>query len=472
MDRKKLINIFKNKTPEETADFVIRIFNDLENRIKELETQLNKNSSNSSKPPSSDGYKKPNKKNNSRKKSGKKSGGQYGHKGSSLKFSDNPDEIIKHYPEECKKCTNFESCKNNLKVQRRQVIDIVKPKMKTTEHQIFSGQCPKNRISVTACFPENINSPVSYGPLIQAFIITAKNYQFIPYERTCEFMESIFGVKLSQGSIANFENRVAKNLTNYYIQLEELAVQSDLLHVDETGIRVENTLKWLHVYSNKMFTYYAFHCKRGKDAIEDIGILPQFKGVLCHDFWASYLSLDCIHSICNAHLLRELIAMLELYDDENWADELIKLLLDIKKEVESRHKQMLPNYLYDKYKKQWLIIVENAIKLHPIPERKAGMRGRLKRGKARCLLDRLYNYVDDILRFAKVDIAPFDNNQAERDLRMMKAKQKISGCFRSNNGAKAFCKIRSYISTLKKQGKNVFEGIQLAVISKPILVAE
>lgn len=470
MDREKLIEIFK-KDPTEAADFIITIFNDLENRIKELEAQIHKNSSNSSKPPSSDGYKKPNKKYNSRKKSDKKKGGQHGHKGSSLKLSDNPDEVIKHYPEKCKNCSRFKSCKDKMKVQKRQVIDIIKPEIKTTEHQVYSVQCPETNIPVTACFPDNIKSPVSYGPFIQAFIITAKNYQFIPYERTCEFMESIFGVKLSQGSIASFEKRAAINLTEYYGQLENLAKQSDLLHADETGLRVNKSLKWLHVYSNNIFTYYAFHNKRGKDAIKDIGILPLFKGLLCHDFWSSYLSLNCTHAICNAHLLRELIAMSELYN-ENWADDLIKLLLDIKKEVESRHRQMLPDYLYDEYKKQWLHIVEEAIKLHPIPERKAGMRGRLKKGKTRCLLDRLHNYVDDILRFAKITIAPFDNNQAERDLRMMKAKQKISGCFRSNNGAEAFCKIRSYISTLKKQGKNVFEGIRFAMISKPVLVAE
>jgi transposase len=470
MDREEL-KLFYKINPEAAINYTVKAFNELENRIKVLEARLNKNSNNSSKPPSSDGYNKPNKKNNSRKKSEKKPGGQKGHKGSTLNFSENPDEIIQHYPEQCNNCPKLKFCKQNFKIEKRQVKDIVKPEMKTTEYQIFSGQCPHSGSSINGFFPKDVNSPVSYGPLIQTFVVLAKDYQFVPYERTCEFLHDVFGIKISQGTIANIEKRVAGNLTDYYDNLKNYAKQSELLHVDETGIRVENVLNWLHVYSTDSFTYYSNHKNRGTKAIEDIGILLQFTGFLCHDFWASYLKLDCNHSMCNAHLLRELTAMVDLYG-ETWAEKLAKLLLDIKRKVDSNIDGVLNEKMFKKYKQDWLDILENAIKLHPTPERKPGQRGRIKKGKARCLLDRLYNHVDEILCFAKIRIAPFDNNQAERDLRMIKTKLKISGSFRSTRGADVFCKIRSYISTLKKQGKNIFEGIQFAVNSKPILVPE
>lgn len=468
MEREALIQLCKTQ-PERAADLILSLIariEQLEAKGAEFEARLNKNSSNSSKPPSSDGYKKPFKNNNSRKKSGKKTGGQKGHKGKTLKMSETPDHIFKYFPEECLNCKKFKICKEKFDYERRQVHDIVKPAIDITEHRVYHGECPQSGMNVKANFPENVKSPVSYGTLVQSLVILIKNYQFVPYERTCEFLRDVFGLELSQGSIANFENRCADNLSDYYTELVEEARQAKILHADETGIRLTGVLFWLHVYSNDSFTFYAYHKNRGKKAIDAIGILMYFTGLLCHDFWAAYFDTDCRHSMCNAHLLRELKAMLELYG-ENWAEGLIEMLLEIKKRAESTSGNSISSYLYTRYKNRWLDHIRKAIKLHPPPKKIPGKRGRPKKGKILSLLERLYNHADDILRFARESIATFDNNLAERDLRMMKTKLKISGCFRSPQGAEAFCIIRSYISTVKKQSRNVFDAIQLAVCSKP-----
>lgn len=466
MDREALIHLCKTQ-PEKAADLILSLFariEQLEAKVAELEARLNKNSSNSSKPPSSDGYKKPFKNNNSRKKSGKKTGGQKGHIGKTLKMSDIPDNIVDHYPDKCLNCKKFKICKEKFDYEKRQIHDIVKPAIDITEHRAYYGECPQSGMNIKAIFPGNIKSPVSYGTLIQSLVILIKDYQFIPYERICEFMRDVFGIELSQGSIANFENRCADNLSDYYNELAEQARQAEILHADETGIRLTGSLFWLHVYSNDFFTFYAYHKNRGKKAIDAIGILIYFNGLLCHDFWAAYFDTDCRHSMCNAHLLRELKAMLELYE-EDWAGGLIEMLLEIKKRVEAASGNSISSHLYTRYKNRWLEHIRKAMKLHPPPKKIPGKRGRPKKGKILSLLERLYNHVDDILRFARENIAVFDNNLAERDLRMMKTKLKISGCFRSSQGAEAFCIIRSYISTIKKQGGNVFEAIRLAICS-------
>lgn len=468
MDKEALILLCKTQ-PEKAADLILSLIariEQLETKVAELEARLNKNSSNSSKPPSSDGYRKPFKNNNSRKKSGKKSGGQKGHKGNSLKMSDAPNSIVEYYPDKCLNCKKFKICKEEFDYEKRQVHDIVKPAIDITEHRVYYGECPQSGMNIKAIFPENIKSPVSYGTLVKSLVILIKDYQFIPYERICEFMRDVFGLELSQGSVANFENRCADNLLNYYNELADQARQAEILHADETGIRLTGALFWLHVYSNDFFTFYAYHKNRGKKAIDAIGILMYFNGLLCHDFWASYFNTDCRHSMCNAHLLRELKAMIELYG-EDWADCLIGMLLEIKKRAESASGNSISGYLYTRYKNRWLDHIRKAMDLHPPPKKIPGKRGRPKKGKILSLLERLYYHADDILRFARESIATFDNNLAERDLRMMKTKLKISGCFRSPQGAEAFCIIRSYISTVKKQGGNIFDAIRLAICSKP-----
>jgi len=265
------------------------------------------------------------------------------------------------------------------------------------------------------------------------------------------------------------ESRCAKNLEESYKSLIQMAIETAVLHADDTGIRVVGALQWLHVYSTNFFTVYFSHSKRGKAAMDEVAILTFFSGILSHDFWSSYFTQDgkYTHSMCNAHLFRELKAMLELYG-EAWAKKIMELILEIKNKVDTSAYGRLPYGVYAKYHKKWLLYVKLAMNKHLPPERIPGKRGRLKKGKALCLLERLYYYVDDILRFAKDPLVPFDNNQAERDLRMIKTKQKISGCFRSESGVEPFCKRRSYISTVRKQGHNVFHALRMAVLGTPI----
>ncbi len=469
-------NLFKQhflSKPDEFISLFISLTQKVDQLSKEVEvlraenieliSRLNKNSQNSSKPPSSDGYKKNNI--NSRQKSNRKSGGQKGHKGSTLRLSKNPDEIIEHYPLKCTHCSKFKECKETFSYCRNQVHDIVRPVFKITEHRTFSGKCCEDNAFVKGCSPLKTSTPVSYGENIRTLVILLKEYQLIPYSRTCEFLEDVWGINISEGTILNIEEQYANNLDAYNDDLLEIARNADVLHSDETGIRVIKQLFWLHTYSTDFFTFYSCHKKRGKEAMDAIGVLAYFVGILCHDFWGPYFKNNCKHSMCNAHILRELKAMLELYG-EQWADELISILIEMKKRVDLSADNKLSKHLYTIYKNKWLSLIEKAINEHPPPEN-SGKRGRPKKGKILCLLERLRDYADDILRFSKESCVPFDNNQAERDLRMIKTKQKISGCFRSEKGAESFCKIRSYISTVRKQGKNVFEAIQLAVSGIP-----
>ena len=373
-NRDHILKLCKTQ-PEVATDFIIAnqiAIENLEKKLKELENRLNKNSSNSSKPPSSDGFNKPQKNNNSRKKSGKKSGGQKGHKGTTLQMSDDPDKIIEHLPEQCVKCPSLNICKSRFHFERRQIHDIPIPEIEVTEHRKYFVDCPNTKKKFSGFFPSNVNSPVSYGPKVRSLIVLIKDYQFIPFERLSEFMSDVFGISLSQGSIANFEKQCADNLYDFYKDLSQIAQNADVLHADETGLRIMKILMWLHVYSNNKFSYYEYHKKRGKEAIEAIGILLQYSGVLCHDFWSSYFKLDsCKHSMCNAHLLREMKAMIELYD-QKWAIDLSSLLIEMKKSVEKSPNFSLSKENYEKYKKQWLSHIHKALKSIPPPQKKSG----------------------------------------------------------------------------------------------------
>jgi transposase len=460
--------------PDKIADLILSLIyrvEVLEKENLELRARLNKNSTNSSKPPSSDGFHKSSSNFNSRKKSDKKSGGQNNHQGTTLKMSSNPDTIHSCYPEKCLNCLKLTECKSKFDYHKRQVFDIERPVVSVTEYRSYFGTCCSDGQSVRAKFPDSIKSPVSYGPSLRSLIVLIKNYQLIPYERLCEFLKDFYGIEISQGTIANIEKQVSNNLDKYYNGLRDYARNAAILNSDETGLRVKKALHWLHVYSNEFFTFYARHKKRGKEGMNVIAILAYFNGVLCHDFWKSYFDNNCKHAMCNAHILRELRAMSELYN-EKWSEGLMNILLEIKKRVDKTPEKKLSQKLYTRYRNRYLEHIQEAMKLHPSPKRVPGKRGLIKKGKALSLLERLLKHADDILRFAKESATPFDNNQAERDLRMMKTKQKISGCFRSENGADYFCKIRSYIATVKKQKMNVLEAIEVAVSGTPRFLPE
>ena len=286
------------------------------------------------------------------------------------------------------------------------------------------------------------------------------HYQLIPSERTTELLEDIFGQSISEGTLYNWNRAAYQALENTEAEIKQQLIQSSVTHFDETGTFCQNKLNWLHVVSNPRLTYYAIHPKRGKKAMDAINILPHYKGNAVHDFWNSYLPYECNHVICNAHLIRELTALSEILH-QKWPSQMRELLLTIKKRVEQRcsRENSLTILTLQQFEKEYDKLVRHGLRFHPIRDKKNQKRGRQKQTKATNLLMRLKQYRSSILAFMYDFRIPFTNNLAERDLRMVKVKQKISGTFRSRDGASFFCRIRGFISTIKKNNLNVLDSI-------------
>ncbi len=418
-----------------------------------LLNRLGLNSGNSSKPPSSD----PNRKKKKKKGSGNKKGGQKGHKGTTLQKVENPDVIKKIKVDRTKlpagkyKITGYET---------RQVIDLDISKV-VTEYRAEVVE-HSNGKRYTARFPDGITRPAQYGDNVKAHSVYMSQYQLIPYDRIKENFHDQAGIPISAGSIYNFNEDVYKKLELFEEILKSKLTESDLTHTDETGINIDGKKRWLHCVSNGYYTYFYPHEKRGFDAIEKMNILPEFKGILCHDHWKPYFRLDCAHALCNAHHLRELTRAWE-QDKQIWARDLRKLLLEINKAVDDAGGALATADSMG-FRKKYRKLLKEAEKECPPPDetkRKQGQRGRLKRSKARNLLERLVDYEKETLLFMDDKRVPFSNNQGENDIRMTKVHQKISGCFRSLEGAKIFCRVRSYISTCKKNGMRASEALRL-----------
>ena len=429
----------------------------LEARIKELEDQISKNSRNSSKPPSSDSFFKPPK--SLRKKSGKNVGGQKGHQGDTLKIVEHPDEVVVHKVDCCECCQKKLSHKKADRVERRQIYDIPPLHIKITEHQSEVKICSCGHANKS--FPSGVIHPVAYGPNIKSMMVYLQNYQLIPYQRTTELVSDLFNHKISEGTLYNTGKFAYNKLAVFETRLKELLTCCAVAGFDETGLRVMVKRLWLHSCSTTEHAYYQVHEKRGTQAMNAINILPHFKGVAVHDFWRSYYEYSCKHSLCNAHLLRDLIFIKERFK-QNWADELINLLLKMKAAKQraiEKGKSALSKITLKKYKQQYDLIIQKGFKENPFHPPKKKRVGRKKRTPARNLLDRLEKYANDVLRFFFDFRVPFDNNFSESDIRMMKVKQKISGCFRSLQGVHIFTRIRSFIVTARKQGVNVFDAL-------------
>lgn len=423
-----------------------------------LLNRLGLNSSNSSKPPSSD----PNRKKDKKKRGDKKQGGQKGHKGATLQKVDNPDII------EELKIDRDALPAGEYKVvgyETRQVIDLDISKV-VTEYQaeILEDQKGKRH---TADFPAGINRPVQYGVDVKAHSVYMSQYQLIPYNRIEENFHDQADIPISAGSIYNFNEVAYKKLEPFEEILRLKLTESECNHTDETGINIDGDKLWLHCVSNEYFTYFYPHEKRGFDAIEEMGILLEFKGILCHDHWKPYFRLDCVHALCNAHHLRELTRAWE-QDKQQWAKDVRELLLEINKAVDDAGGQ-LSTADSMAFKTKYRNLLKEGAKECPPPDetkRKKGQRGRLKRSKSRNLLERLIDFEAETLLFMDDIRVPFTNNQGENDIRMTKVHQKISGCFRSLEGAKIFCRVRSYISTCKKHGMRASEALRLLFENK------
>ena len=432
-----------------------------EERIKHLENQLAKNSNNSSKPPSSDGYKKPAPK-SLRKKGERKSGGQPGHTGQTLERVDEPDRIEMHSVLHCECCglALADRCVDSF--EKRQVHDLPPLRLIVTEHQAETKVCACGHRN-KAPFPEGVNAPVQYGPAIQAAAVYLKNYQHLPYARTHELLGDFFGCSISEGTLDNILARSHELAAGPVEQIKTSIEGAPVIHFDETGSRVEGKLWWTHSASTDQATYYDVHQRRGGEAFDSIGILPDFCGRAVHDFWKSYFGYDCQHGLCNAHHLRELIFVNEQHQ-QDWAHQMSDCLLDIKDAVEGAKvntDHLEPEQLKN-FETRYQRILDAGYAQNPLPPLPPGAkkkRGRRKKTKARNLLERLDYHRCEALAFMYDFSVPFDNNLAERDLRMMKLQQKISGSFRTEEGAKTFCRIRSYISTARKNAVGAMDAL-------------
>lgn len=444
----------------------------LEARLEKLENQQQKTSRNSSKPPSGDGFAKRTK--SLRKKSERPSGGQKGHPGSTLEWRASVDEIITHAVSECGCCGGSLRAVAVLEHELRQVHELPPMRLQVIEHQAEIKCCTQCQWLSRGEFPADVNSPVQYGSGIRGLMVYLMDGQLLPSARTCEVLSEVLGCEVSEGTLYNARAQCFEQLAPVEAQIKESIQKAAVVHFDETGLRVNRQLWWLHVACTLGLTYYFVHPKRGQEAINEMAVLPTFKGISVHDGWRSYFLYSCVHSLCNAHHLRELRFIVERYE-QPWAAEMMTLLVEIKTAVETAKIEAdsvltLPQLIEFEQRYQTLLASGfNANPPPPVDETVPKKRGRLKQSPPKNLLDRLRDHQAAVLAFMHDFQVPFDNNQAERDVRMMKLKQKISGCFRSAAGARQFCRIRGYISTLRKQGISVLNALKSTFTGSPIL---
>lgn len=433
----------------------------LESRVKELEGQIGKNSRNSSKPPSGDGFGKKTK--SLRVKSERKTGGQPEHPGSTLEWSNEVEIVVEHKVKQCQSCASSLEEYPSQDFVARQVYDLPPIILNVTEHRAEVKICPHCGLENQAQFPAEANSLVQYGFRLKSMMVYLMDGQLLPSERTCQVLSDILGTKVSEGTLYNTRTQCFNNLELINNNIQSSILASNVVHFDETGLRVNGKLWWLHVACTDALTYYFVHSKRGQVAMNEMDILPQFEGKAIHDGWPSYADYSCEHFLCNAHHLRELTFIWENYE-QSWAIQMSLLLCTIKRqvdEVRENGQKCLPLDVLHAFEVRYQAILEHGYTANPImappPNAIKKKRGRTKQSPPRNLLDRLKSQ-SSVLGFMYDFEVPFDNNQAERDVRMMKLKQKISGSFRSCDGAEIFCRIRGYISTLKKQGCNVLDS--------------
>ena len=453
-------------------DAVVELVTSLIERIERLEERLGKDSHNSSKPPSGDGFGKRTK--SLRGKSKRKSGGQEGHPGSTLEWRDTVDAVVFHPVTQCQECgaSLTEVAAQNYDLS--QVHELPPLSLQVIEHQAEVKYCEHCQTLSRGVFPEDVTNAVQYGSNLKSLMVYLLDAQLLPFERTSNLLREVFGCQVSEGTLCNARTTCAQKLEPIEVQIKDGIAQAAVGHFDETGLRVNSKLWWLHVACTSGLTYSFVHAKRGRTAMDEMDILPNFTGTSIHDGWKSYASYDCAHGLCNAHHLRELRFILERYQ-QPWAEKMMTLLVEIKTQVESAKadglKVLNPEQV-ETFEQRYRQVLTDGFKNNPSPlmdENVPKKRGKQKQSSPRNLLDRLEKHHSAVLAFMYDFQVPFDNNQAERDIRMMKLKQKISGCFRSFAGAQQFCRIRGYISTLRKQETPVLDSLRSIFVGTPVV---
>lgn len=422
-------------------------------RVTELERQLGENSKNSHKPPSSDGYRKA----AAIPKLKKKQGGQVNHKGDTLRKVAVPDHVVDLRPDHCCHCDRkFTKSSLTEVFDTRQVFDIPPIQLKCTEYRRLTCTCQGcGKATVLRAYPEGVESEVQYGPRVRALVTLLHQECNVPVGKVKTIASALFNSSINEGTIYAIQKLAKQKLAKTESRIIELLSQSELVHADESGIRVEGKLHWLHTLGNEQFTYQFVHTKRGHEAHEN-SFLRDYNKWLVHDFWSSYLKFDkCSHAFCLAHILRELEALIER--GVKWAERFKKYFLKLYQETDEG-KGLLTEIVWEKTKKTFQIMLSIANREEPIALSE-GKRGKVKQTKGRNLLQRLIAHVDGILAFAKYRIVPFTNNLAERDIRPCKSKIKIAGSFRAMEGAAAYACIRGFVSTVKKHQFNPFNEL-------------
>jgi transposase len=443
--------------------------------LQELQARLAKSSRNSSKPPSSDGYGKGKRTASLRKSGNKPNGGQPGHDGQTLRATAHPDRIVRHEVARCTQCQAALEPSAGGEYEERQVFDIPAIRIEVTAHraeiQVCAGCGHRNK----GTFPDAVTHAVQYGPMVATWASYFTNYHHIPVERTTEIVSDLVQQRVSEATVVKASEHLDTCIAPATAAIKARLRAAEVLHVDESGLRVRGRLQWLHVACTERLTAYEVHAKRGHEAMEAADILGKFGGRAVHDHWKPYFTYEaCTHALCNAHHLRELHFIATQYQ-QPWATAMAELLLEIKAAVAATPAPAMRVSLAEQvaFAHRYDEVVQAGFAANPLPEPPTGgpekKRGRPKHAPPVNLLIRLRDFKEPVLAFMADFRVPFDNNQGERDIRMVKVKQKVSGGFRTLEGAQRFGRIRGYLSTARKHAQNTFEAIRHAFDGHPFL---
>ena len=443
-------------------------------RIEELEGQKRKSSHNSHKPPSSEGLGRQT--HSLREPTGKKSGGQPHHRGQTLEMTATPDRVRSHRPVQCGQCGGSLEEVEGRVVERRQVYDLPPIRLRVEEHQVQEICCPHCASLNRGSFPEMVTAPVQYGAGVRAWAVYLNQYHLVPMERTCEILSEGLGCHISEGTLCNWVELASQGLLGTCEQIKRYLLASRLLHEDETGVHKGKKVHWFHGSSTRHLTYLHWHQKRGREAMDEIGILPNYHGRIMRDRWSSYDHYGCLHSVCGAHLLRDLTGVYER-SKQQWAAHMKRVLIAMNKVAwywRNLGAKAVPKSIRDRWVARYFDVLSTGFAAQPPPPPVADglkKRGPRAQSEAKNLLDALLHRADQVLAFLDDLSIPFTNNQAERDLRMVKVQQKIAGTFRADSGMTAFCRIRSYLSTMHKQARPLLSALAAVFQGHPFPIA-